>query len=138
MGSLIELARKLRPKIEELAQNISDTEALEFKALYPLWAAGTAYAISHKVRYKDRLYRVLQAHTAQVGWEPTVVPALYEVINEVNTGTLDDPIPYGGNMALEHGKYYTQNGVTYLCIRDTGVPVYHDLSALVGLYVEVV
>lgn len=41
-------------------------------------------------------------------------------------------------MALENGKYYTQDGVTYLCNRDTGSPVYHPLSELVGLYVEAV
>lgn len=41
-------------------------------------------------------------------------------------------------MALEQGKYYSQGVVTYLCIRDTGNPVYHDLSALVGLYVQAV
>ena len=29
-------------------------------------------------------------------------------------------------------------GVTYLCNRNTGNPVYHPLSALVGLYVEAV
>lgn len=52
-------------------------------------------------------------------------------------GTLYDPIPYSGNMALENGKYYMQNDVIYLCIRDTGNPVYHALSALVGLYVEI-
>jgi hypothetical protein len=35
------------------------------------------------------------------------------------------------------GKYYIQNGVTYICTRSTGAPVYHDLVHLVGLYVEV-
>ena len=32
----------------------------------------------------------------------------------------------------------TQGGVTYLCGRDTGNPVYAALSELVGQYVEVV
>lgn len=41
-------------------------------------------------------------------------------------------------MALENGKYYTQSNVVYLCNRDTGNPVYNQLSDLVGLYVEVV
>ena len=41
-------------------------------------------------------------------------------------------------MVLESGKYYSQDGVTYHCTRDTGNPVYHALSELVGLYVEVV
>ena len=35
-------------------------------------------------------------------------------------------------------KSNTQDGVTYLCNRNTGNPVYHPLSALVGLYVEAV
>ena len=35
------------------------------------------------------------------------------------------------------GKHYTQGGVTYLCNRSTGQPVYNALSELVGLYVEV-
>jgi hypothetical protein len=62
---------------------------------------------------------------------------LYAEICETHDGSKYDPIPYSGNMALENGKYYTQDGVTYQCIRDTGNPVYHNLSDLVGLYVEI-
>lgn len=51
-------------------------------------------------------------------------------------GTLDDPIPYSGNMALESGKYYIQDGVAYRCTRDTVNPVYNALADLIGLYVE--
>ena len=54
-----------------------------------------------------------------------------------HSGTQDDPIPYNGNMALTEGLYYTQSGVTYLCNRSTGQPVYNALAELVGLYVEV-
>ena len=39
-------------------------------------------------------------------------------------------------MALEAGRYYSQNGAVYLCVRDTVDPVYSDLAELVGLYVE--
>lgn len=35
----------------------------------------------------------------------------------------------------ENGKYYTQNGKTYLCNRDTVNAVYNQLSELVGIYV---
>ena len=41
-------------------------------------------------------------------------------------------------MVLENGKYYSQGGMTYLCTRDSGSPVYHALKDLVGLYVEAV
>jgi hypothetical protein len=30
---------------------------------------------------------------------------------------MEDPIPYTQNMALEFNKYYTQDGVLYLCIQ---------------------
>ena len=40
-------------------------------------------------------------------------------------------------MELFAGKYYSQNGVVYKCTRNSGQPVYHELSALVGLYVEI-
>jgi hypothetical protein len=41
-------------------------------------------------------------------------------------------------MEVYKGLYYTQYDVLYLGIRDSGQPLYHDLSALVGSYVEVV
>ena len=71
-------------------------------------------------------------------WEPENAASLWTEICETHDGTKYDPVPYSGNMALENGKYYTQDGVLYLCNRDTGNPVYHPLSALVGLYVTVV
>jgi hypothetical protein len=41
-------------------------------------------------------------------------------------------------MEIYNGLYYTQNGVLYLCFRDSGQPLYHDLALLVDVYVEVV
>ena len=46
------------------------------------------------------------------------------------------PSPYDGNMELLVGLYYVQNGVTYLCNRNTGQPVYNALADLVGMYFE--
>ena len=84
--------------------------------------------------------KVLQAHTSQETWVPGAAgtESLYARIDEEHDGTQYDPIPYEGNMVLENGKYYTQGGVLYKCIRDTGNPVHNALSELVGLYVEVV
>ncbi|AIG75894.1 Streptogrisin-C [Amycolatopsis japonica] len=41
------------------------------------WAAGTTYAAGATVTYDGVSYRALQGHTAQVGWEPPNVPALW-------------------------------------------------------------
>lgn len=136
MGSLVELARKLRPYIEKAAQSLTDAEALRAVELYPEWMPGVSFTVDLKLRRNSKLYRVLQAHTAMTGWEPENTPALYAQINETNAGTLEDPIHYEGNMALVSGLYYTQGGVVYRCIWDTINPVYHPLADLVGLYVE--
>ena len=113
-----------------------DNTALRMTEFYPEWAADTEYTIGYKVQRNGKLWRALQAHTSQAGWEPENAASLWTEICESHAGTLDDPIPYSGNMALESGKYYMQDGKIYRCIRDTGNPVYNALSELVGLYVE--
>jgi hypothetical protein len=116
--------------------DVDDNTALRMLEFYPQWGEGISYAVGFKVRYGDKLWRVRQAHTAQVGWEPEMVASLWEQICEVHDGTLDDPIPYTGNMALKDGKFYHQDYVIYRCFRGSGNPVYHALTDLVGLYVE--
>ena len=128
------LAMLIPQQINTLA--VDDNTALRMLPFYPEWAAGAAYTVGYKVRRDGKLWRVVQAHTSQVGWEPENAASLWEQINETHAGTMDDPIPYSGNMALTNGLYYMQDWVIYLCTRDTGNPVYHALSELVGLYVE--
>ena len=118
--------------------SVDDQTAYRMRAFYPSWAAGIAYTAGYKVQDNVRLWRCLQAHTSQAGWEPENVPALWEELCETHDGSRYDPIPYHGNMALASGLYYSQDGVTYLCSRDTGSPVYHALRELMGLYVEMV
>ena len=127
---------KLRHYIETAVQTLTDSEALEVRVLHPEWASDTGYTAGYKVQRGDRLWRCLQAHTSQAGWEPENTASLWTEICESHAGTLEDPIPYNGNMALESGKYYSQDGKVYRCTRDTGNPVYNALLELVGLYVE--
>ena len=115
---------------------VDDNTALRMTEFYPEWAADTEYTIGYKVQRNGKLWRCIQAHTSQAGWEPENAASLWTEICESHAGTLDDPIPYSGNMALESGKYYMQDGKVYRCTRDTGNPVYNALSELVGLYVE--
>ncbi len=116
---------------------VDDNTAVRMMEFYPAWEAGAAYSAGYKVRYDGHLWRTIQAHTSQAGWEPTNAAALWAQINETHAGTIDDPIPYSGNMALQEGLYYYQNGTIYICTRDTVNPVYQPLSELVGLYLEV-
>ena len=124
----------IRQQINTL--NVDDNTALRMLEFYPEWASDTDYTAGYKVQRGGRLWRCLQAHTSQAGWEPENAASLWTEICESHAGTLEDPIPYSGNMALESGKYYSQNSKIYRCTRDTVNPVYNALSELVGLYVE--
>ncbi|WP_274386503.1 alpha-lytic protease prodomain-containing protein [Streptosporangium soli] len=42
------------------------------------WSANTSYATGAQVTYGGAAYRCLQGHTAQTGWEPPNVPALWQ------------------------------------------------------------
>ena len=124
------------------AQELDDTQALTVKAIYPQWAEviGQTVKQGYKFLHNDVLYKTIQDNLLiQDQWIPGEgTESLYAVINETNARTQEDPIPYAGNMALENGKYYSQDGVIYLCNRDTEIPVYQDLKDLVDLYVTVV
>lgn len=132
----------IRQQVNTLA--VDDATALRMAAFYPEWESGKAYTtangcpVGYKVTQDGKLYKLRQEHTSQDGWAPgmTGTESLWERIDEQHNGTKYDPIPYSGNMALENGKYYSQNGATYKCTRDTGNAVYQNLSDLVGLYVE--
>ena len=137
--------QKMLVRMQINTLSVDDATAYRMLNFYPAWETGAAYTeangkpVGYKVTHGGKLWKLRQEHTSQNGWEPgaTGTESLWEEICETHDGTKYDPIPYDGNMALVNGLYYTQYGVLYLCNRDTVNPVYHALSELVGLYVEV-
>ena len=49
----------------------------------PAWQPNTSYAVGALATYNGVTYRCRQAHTSLVGWEPPIVPALWEVVGTV-------------------------------------------------------
>lgn len=132
-----EIMLKAQINTVEIADNIS----VRMKDYYPVFAdiIGQTVRVGFKFTYNGDLFKTLQEMTIQEHYPPTTgTESLYVRIDEEHLGNKYDPIPYSGNMELENGKYYIQDGVMYFCNRDTGNPVYNALSELVGLYVEVV
>lgn len=135
-----EKAIKFFDTVKRLRLVIDDTAALEHIDIYPEWKIGDELAIGDRVKYKDRLYKVVQAHTTQEGWIPTATPALFEPIDIVNEGTLSNPIIAAAGMTYFKDKYYLDetDGKVYLCTRDdsngNGTTLQFVPSALVGVY----
>ena len=127
--------------------DLSASQALEVAHWYPKlfetegYEEGKPIAMGVRVQYQGKLWEVRQAHTITTAFAPSINTAsLWKEVTEegADVGTLENPIPYEGNMELEEGRYYSQDGVVYLCTRSTGVPVYNALKDLVGIYVSVV
>lgn len=144
-----ELIKRNTKEMNELG--LSAVDALEVKEWFPKWMVdegfceGDTITKNTKFQHDGKLWAVLQDHIILAHYEPSINTAsLYVEVTEDYTdageemGTLENPIPYDGNMVLEEGKYYSQDGVTYLCNRGSDNPVYHALKDLIGLYVEVV
>lgn len=78
-----EHARKLRQLIVQASQSLDDESALQGIELFPLWQGVTPmeYESGDRVRYKDVLYKCVQAHTSQAQWTPDVTPALWTEVS---------------------------------------------------------
>ena len=60
-----------------LLPNLSDEQALQVPLMFPKWQVGKAYVVGDRILYLGVLYKVLQAHTSQQGWEPDIAPSLF-------------------------------------------------------------
>jgi hypothetical protein len=117
--------------------DLSPSEALQVKDRYPEWETGINVKTGERYRVEDVLWECIKEHTTQENWKPSMATAsLWKVVDEEHKGTIDDPIVYIPPMEIFKDKYYIQNGIKYKCTRNSEQPLTHDLSALVGLYVE--
>lgn len=153
-ADIIHQVSRLKRTDEIIKQNIAEmnsldlsaNEALEvahwFPTLYETegYKEGDAIFVGARVQYNGKLWEARQDMNIVSHFPPSLATASLwcEVVAEGSEmGSLDNPIAYNGNMALESGKYYSEKDVTYLCIRDTGAPIYNALADLIGIYVQV-
>lgn len=119
--------------------DITDSEALDRPLLIYTWETyiGKSLKLKQCVSYNKKIYRVRQdINVVLENQYPSVdTAALYEVIELQATGTIDDPIEYVPPMEIFKDKYYTYNGVKYLCTRDSQTALSHGLDQLVNIYV---
>lgn len=139
-----DIAFKIVDYLKNTRNIITEEMALNYVALYPNWEAGKKLSIGERIKYENKLYKVVQAHTAQESWVPNLTSSLFEPIDIVNEGTLENPIIAAAGMCYFKNKYYLDetNGKIYLCIRDdsngNGTVLHFMPSVLVGTYFEVV
>lgn len=121
-------------------QALDDEDALAVMECFPTWESliGEPVKAGERIWDNGNLWKVVQDHTVSQEWRPSLDTASMYVKVQYNDdqGTIDNPIPYSMNMELVEGKYYSEDGVTYLCTRALAASYWH-LADLVGQYVEV-
>lgn len=102
-------------------QMLDDNTAARHRDVFDEWAVGMSCKTGQLRRdpLTGLFYRCVQAHTAQEGWNPSLTPALWTVVDVTHAGTLDDPIPAARGMEYEYGKHYLdpEDGAVYRCAR---------------------
>lgn len=135
---LLALDQMVKEATEKInTYDLSPSEALQVKDQYPEWETGINVKTGERYRVEDVLWECVKDHLTQENWKPSLeTSSLWKRVDEEHAGTKDDPIPYAPPMEIFKDKYYTQSKVLYKCIRDSGQPLSHNLSDLVGNYVE--
>lgn len=119
--TLTELAKKLRPLIEQAAQSFTDETALEAVSLFPSWQSGIDYTVGQRVRYNGVLYSVLQAHTSQDTWQPDVAVSLFAKVLIPNPDTVPEWEQPGSTNPYMKGDKVLFEGTVYESLIDNNV-----------------
>lgn len=72
-----EQARQLRKLLENTTENMTDEKIAGFPAFVEKWKPGSDYKAGKRLSFNDIVYKVLQDHTSQEGWEPDKAPSLF-------------------------------------------------------------
>ena len=109
-----------REALDALIPSLTDEQAELVPAIFPEWAEDTAYAVGDRVRHGEVLYRCVQAHTSQAGWEPDKTPALWT--RTTPEGVIPEWVqPTGAQDAYSVGDRVTHNGKTWISLVDANV-----------------
>lgn len=109
----------VRQQINTIA--VDDTTALRMVEFYPEWVAGVAYTAEYKVQRSGKLWRCLQDHASQDGWEPESTPSLWaKVLIPDETVIPEWEQPDSTNPYMT-GDKVTHNGVTWESTIDNNV-----------------
>lgn len=70
-------AAQFRSSIDAMLSNLDDDQAINSSILFPNWQSNISYKTGDRIRYKNKLYKVLQEHTSQTDWKPTISASLF-------------------------------------------------------------
>lgn len=116
-----EQALAYRRKIERAAESQSDKNALDSIELFQHWEdlIGTQVQSGKRVQDGGKLYECIQSHTPQVGWNPSLTPALWKEVSIEEIPAWRQPV--GSADAYMTGDTVKHNGRNWESLIDGNV-----------------
>lgn len=114
-------AMELRAIIEEAMSKEDDSVVLETPQLLPEWKAGITYTTGKKIQYGGVVWKVLQDHTSQEGWEPGVAPSLFAEVLIPDPDVVPEWKQPDSTNPYMTGDKVTHNGSTWVSTIDNNV-----------------
>ena len=106
-----------------LAENgqIDAVTASEQSTLFAEWVPGVNYTVGNLRRYGGTLYRCVQEHTSQEGWEPDKAASLWAVTSDPAEEWPAWSQPVGAHDAYNAGAKVSHNGKHWTSNQDGNV-----------------
>lgn len=115
-----QMAIKYRKKIEQAATSLTDEDALDAPEMYPHWHDAMILNANGRIYHNGKLYRVVQEHTTQTGWEPDITPALFTEV--ARSGEIPEwRQPTGAQDAYMTGDKVRHNDAVWVSTVDNNV-----------------
>ena len=109
--------------IDDILPILTDEQAEQVPQVFPQWASNHAYVQGDRVRYEGGLFKCLQAHTSQEGWEPGRAVSLWVSIIEPPSPDVPPEWvqPTGAHDAYAKGDRVTHNEKVWVSDIDANV-----------------
>lgn len=109
---------------QDEAQQLPDEDAKHKANIYPFWIPDFSYTLNFKAQYLDstdlKLFKCVQPHTSQDGWQPPNVPALWTQI-PLDGQILPWKQPTGAQDAYNTGDIVSYQGQNWESTVDANV-----------------
>lgn len=100
---------------------IDDVTASEQSMLFAEWVPGVAYTVGQLRQHNEKLYRCVQAHTSQTGWEPDAAASLWALTSDPAEEWPEWSQPVGAHDAYTKDAKVSHNGKHYISAVDGNV-----------------
>lgn len=100
-----------------------DEEAASVPMLFEYWEPGKSYEVGKRVCYaaNRKLYKVLQAHTSQAGWEPDIAVSLFAEVLIPDPSVIPEWVQPSSTNPYMTGDKVRHNGKIWISIADYNV-----------------